>query len=58
MMYLSGLLLAVFFANIFAGAVWSYPFLNDVTEMIILLVAVILFTIRLLQIENKISKKP
>ena len=52
-MVLSGLLLVVFVSNIIAGAFWSYPFLSDVVEMLLLLAAVIAFAIKLINMENK-----
>jgi UPF0716 family protein affecting phage T7 exclusion len=51
-MVLSGLLLVVFISNIIAGAFWSYPFLSDIVEMLLLLAAVIAFAIRLIKMEN------
>ena len=51
-MVLSGLLLVVFISNIIVGAFWSYPFLSDIVEMLLLLAAVIAFAIRLIKMEN------
>jgi hypothetical protein len=52
-MYISGLLLVVFLVNVITGAFWSYPFLTDVGEMLLLLATVIVFAITLIKIENK-----
>lgn len=52
-MYLTGLLLLVFFVNVTMGAFLGDPFLSDVGEMLLLLGAAIAFAIMVLKQEIK-----
>lgn len=56
-MYLTGLLLLVFFANVTVGAFWGDPFLGDVGEMLLLLGAAIAFAIMVLKQESKTKQQ-
>lgn len=56
-MYLTCFLITIFFANIILGAVWSYTFLSDVMEMLLLLSAAISFAIMLLKEESRTNNK-
>ncbi len=52
-MYLTGLLLLVFFVNVTMGAFFGNPFLDDVGEMLFLLGAAVAFAIVVLKQETK-----
>ena len=56
-MYLTGLLLLVFFVNVTMGAFLGNPFLSDVGEMLLLLGAAISFAIVVLKQETKAKKQ-
>ena len=56
-MYLTGLLLLVFFVNVTMGAFFGNPFLSDVGEMLLLLGAAISFAIVVLKQETKAKRQ-
>ena len=51
-MYLTITLLVIFFTNVVMGTLGGQPFLGDVGEMLLLLVASIIFTITILKHER------
>ena len=51
-MYLTITLLVIFFTNVLMGTLGGQPFLGDVGEMLLLLVASIIFTITILKHER------
>ena len=51
-MYLTIILLVIFFTNVLMGTLGGQPFLGDVGEMLLLLVASIMFTINILKHER------
>jgi VIT1/CCC1 family predicted Fe2+/Mn2+ transporter len=51
-MYLTITLLVIFFTNVLIGTLGGQPFLGDVGEMLLLLVASIIFTITILKHER------
>lgn len=48
---LSAVVFTIYVGNVVLGAMTSAPFFNDVTEMVILFIAAILFTVAILQKE-------
>ena len=51
-MYLTIILLVIFFTNVLMGTLGEQPFLGDIGEMLILLLASIMFTITILKHER------
>ena len=51
-MYLTIILLVIFFTNVLMGTLGGQPFLGDVGETLLLLVASIIFTITILKHER------
>lgn len=51
-MYLTIILLVIFFTNVLMGTLGGQPFLGDVGEMLLLLVASIIVTITILKHER------
>ncbi|MDG2198927.1 MAG: hypothetical protein P8O70_18995 [SAR324 cluster bacterium] len=51
-MFLTIILLVIFFTNVLIGTMGGQPFLGDVGEMLLLLVASIIFTITILKREQ------
>jgi hypothetical protein len=51
-MYLTIILLVIFFTNVLMGTLGGQPFLGDIGEMLLLLVASIIFTITILKHER------
>ena len=51
-MYLTIILLVIFFTNVLMGTLGEQPFLSDIGEMLLLLLASIMFTITILKHER------
>ena len=51
-MYLTIILLVIFFTNVLMGTLGGQPFLGDIGEMLLLLLASIMFTITILKHEQ------
>lgn len=51
-MFLAIILLVIFFTNVLIGTLGGQPFLGDVGELLVLLVASIIFTITILKHER------
>lgn len=51
-MFLAIILLVIFFTNVLIGTLGGQPFLGDVGELLLLLVASIIFTITILKHER------
>ena len=51
-MYLTIILLVIFFTNVLMGTLGGQPFLGDIGEMLLLLLASIMFTITILKHER------
>ena len=51
-MYLTIILLVIFFTNVLKGTLGEQPFLGDIGEMLLLLLASIMFTITILKHER------
>ena len=51
-MFLAIILLVIFFTNVLIGTLGGEPFLGDVGELLVLLVASIIFTITILKHER------
>ena len=51
-LFASLIVFVIFFTNVAVGAFWGQPFFGDVTEMLVLFCATILFVIAILQRER------